>query len=761
MVGGLWMTDANFKSTIYLRNDVETDPVTVTPILWLSNGKKFVLNDVTLEPAGISVININQALANQGVSSWATLTGYVEIQYTWQWDALCVIVWNVDVSHSLILTSGLAPSLPPAAQTTASPQNQVLEGMWWKQEANVSGFVALSNTSAEPIHAAVQVSDAAGNSIGTHSVTISSHGTKIVKMPELQVAGSYAGGVRVAYAGPAGVLIPNGGLEDEAVGYSARMPFTTPPTPSTTPAADSYAELGLMTGAADPMMSFPAGTTFAPYSVVRNISDKPIQLTPTLWWMEAGKPRSASSYPFAVSPGQTKDLDPVSLLSAAGLKNFNGSVNLVLNMQGTVGGLLPVAGSVDHKNTYVFEDMPTRVHEGIAKSISYWSIANGDDTMVTVWNPADEAQDFVFTLFFSGGHYDFPIHLGPRATNTFNISEIVHNQIPDAEGNVIPASVHEGSARISGTLGAAQSILVSMDAGTYNVVKATCGQGCQTCNGWVPGSFIDSTPVDVAVSSTNTVKFIVPFKDGTQRDYTAQSTWNTDNHAVATVQSAGVIKGMSTGSFNTSVQGPSITPAVPCCNLTGGCCAPPTSPGGGGPGLGFTPIQHNYPRNPLPEACRISSFFDAVRNQLAHHAEDVVFDNGNGGGTVPAYGTPVYAMESGTVVAVASGNGPSSLGYPGCAGTGALGNYVKIKGSDGYFTIYFHVAPSVSLNQQISQGQQIGVLDNSGCQSGAHLHVGRKNPSGTPVNFTIPCTNPTPTTNFFDGLVGCDVPTDL
>jgi hypothetical protein len=38
MVGGPWMIDANFKSSIYLRNVVETDPVTVTPILYLSAG---------------------------------------------------------------------------------------------------------------------------------------------------------------------------------------------------------------------------------------------------------------------------------------------------------------------------------------------------------------------------------------------------------------------------------------------------------------------------------------------------------------------------------------------------------------------------------------------------------------------------------------------------------------------------------------------------------------------------------------------------
>jgi len=38
--------------------------------------------------------------------------------------------------------------------------------------------------------------------------------------------------------------------------------------------------------------------------------------------------------------------------------------------------------------------------------------ANGNDTMVTIWNPADELQDFVFRLSFTGGHYNFPIHLG-------------------------------------------------------------------------------------------------------------------------------------------------------------------------------------------------------------------------------------------------------------------------------------------------------------------------------------------------------------
>jgi hypothetical protein len=90
MVGGLWMTDANFKSSIYLKNDVKVAPITATPILYLSNGQSYQLADVKLEPSGTAVISVNDALAAQGIAPYATLSGYVEVQYTWPWDALCV-----------------------------------------------------------------------------------------------------------------------------------------------------------------------------------------------------------------------------------------------------------------------------------------------------------------------------------------------------------------------------------------------------------------------------------------------------------------------------------------------------------------------------------------------------------------------------------------------------------------------------------------------------------------------------------------------
>ena len=46
MIGGIWMTDANFKSSLNLRNVVETSAGTVAPVLHLSNRAKYSLPPV-------------------------------------------------------------------------------------------------------------------------------------------------------------------------------------------------------------------------------------------------------------------------------------------------------------------------------------------------------------------------------------------------------------------------------------------------------------------------------------------------------------------------------------------------------------------------------------------------------------------------------------------------------------------------------------------------------------------------------------------
>jgi murein DD-endopeptidase MepM/ murein hydrolase activator NlpD len=74
-----------------------------------------------------------------------------------------------------------------------------------------------------------------------------------------------------------------------------------------------------------------------------------------------------------------------------------------------------------------------------------------------------------------------------------------------------------------------------------------------------------------------------------------------------------------------------------------------------------------------------------------------------------ASGTPVHSVGMGTVVEAGWG--------------GAYGNQVVIKMNDGTYTQYGHLSSiGVSVGQQVTPGQQIGLSGATGNVTGAHLH---------------------------------------
>lgn len=724
-VGGVWITSQYWKSQLYLKNILKTDPLTVTPVLYLSNGNPIPLAPVHLEPSGTAVVDINQGLAESGIASYASLSGYVEVQYTWPWDVVCATIRDVDQVHSLIFTYGLRPTPTPPAQNGATSQQltQYLEGMWWKQESGVTGFLALSNITGTAVDATVEVLDERNNFLGKHAVTVSPHGTKTINLNELLSAPVPTGGVSLSYVGSPDALLANGGLEDEATGYSAHLPIGPLPAEKANVTVTSFAELGLMSGQADPMMSFPAGTVFTPYSVLRNIANQPVSVTPTLWWMQGGSPKSAQLPQFAVPPHRTQIMDLPAMLSEAGLKNFNGSVNLILESKGPIGGLAVASGSVDQKNTYVFEVTARSVAESVSKSLGYWSTGNGDDTMVTLWNPADEAQDLVFNLYFAGGEYHYHIPLGPRETRMFNVSEIIHAQAPDDQGKTIPPSIHEGSAEISGSRGENEAILVALDAGTYNVVKATCGNQCLTCNGFYQG-FLEPNPYAVPVQGTSQQVFKIQYNTGTQYDESAYSNWSTSNTSVATVNNTtnkGLLTGVGMGTANDLSVTTEYTPVYVLL-----CTQPP---------LPSCPLGYGYPGASGTGTVQVPSFLKVV--SITHDntvclglgcAADiqyrVVDQNGN---PISLAGMTIKESLSGTTTC--SNGTIEDFGQWTTDSTGTLTSPDEI-----FFCCLTGSNCGLSLNQSFTvNGQPVLVMGQNGVTT------------GTKNAITISCTNGKPT----------------
>lgn len=73
----------------------------------------------------------------------------------------------------------------------------------------------------------------------------------------------------------------------------------------------------------------------------------------------------------------------------------------------------------------------------------------------------------------------------------------------------------------------------------------------------------------------------------------------------------------------------------------------------------------------------------------------------------------------------------------GSKGNASYGNCVKIKHPDGYFTLYAHLkSVAVKTGQNVSQGQKIGVMGNTGNSYGRHLHFEVRKSNDTRINPT-------------------------
>ena len=169
----------------------------------------------------------------------------------------------------------------------------------------------------------------------------------------------------------------------------------------------------------------------------------------------------------------------------------------------------------------------------------------------------------------------------------------------------------------------------------------------------------------------------------------------------------------------------------------------------------LTPSSHTYPNAPISTNCRVSTPFDAIINtttRAIHAAQDISNTTHD-----LQVGAPVYAPEGGTVH-IQGGyphiNEPASQ----CAGQHYPANYINITDANGNRTRLVHVTalPGLSEGQTVSAGQQVGTVDNSGCTSGPHVHMSRKQ-AGTVVNFTIPCDNSHfDSSGFYDDSDGLD-----
>ena len=98
-----------------------------------------------------------------------------------------------------------------------------------------------------------------------------------------------------------------------------------------------------------------------------------------------------------------------------------------------------------------------------------------------------------------------------------------------------------------------------------------------------------------------------------------------------------------------------------------------------------------------------------------HHAIDI---SGCG------FGSPIFAIENGTVLETVSGCPNYGSLYDMCGDS--FGNHIWIQHPNGVYAIYAHLTYDLNVapGQQVTKGQVIGYMGSSGSSTGTHLHFG-------------------------------------
>lgn len=536
---GLWRVDDGFVSTIQVKNLLASKPVIFTPALYMADGTEQLLTPIQLPANASTVININTQLQGFPADKAAHISSFGSVSILFNSDpgALIGSITMMNARLSLSYTTSLNGVM------SGTPTMQTLEGLWWRHDSGVGGFVGLSNSTTREIAVQIQAVGSQGGTGPVEQTYLPPHSTKMLDLDSL--IGSLPrremreGGLRVQFDGLIGEVNVVGGLANINNGYSAVMPFWMSGMGIMSSTASSTAQVtlahaGLMTGPADPMMGFPATTKFTPYLALRNTTAQSVDIGLTIY-TDNGTPLPATVHP--LQPFETRQINMKEVLAAIKLSTFSGMINLAVSHKGQSTDVLQVAGSVDETGTYVFEVPAKQAETSMSKETPYWTVAGGADTMVSLWNPSSEPEDLNVTLYFSAGtgKYVLPVHLNAFSSYNFNISMLIREQKKDASGRVIPLGIFEGSLQFASANSETKSIQLVPNIGIFNVATATCYYGCISCPGWF-GATISPGSLSMTVGQSSGLTLSSLYNG---ISYIVYGSWSGSNNSVASISANG------------------------------------------------------------------------------------------------------------------------------------------------------------------------------------------------------------------------------
>jgi hypothetical protein len=175
LYAGLWRIDHTFVSTIRIKNSLVVAPLEVQPVLFMEDGTAYTLPPVQLPVSGVVTLNINEALARAPESMAGHMSSFGSAALIYRYPTpghVMASISMVDVPRSLSFPCAFGELM------NHSPSKQALEGLWWKHDPGVSGFLALSNLTDTETSVNVRIGGARGTAEPARVVEVAARSVK-------------------------------------------------------------------------------------------------------------------------------------------------------------------------------------------------------------------------------------------------------------------------------------------------------------------------------------------------------------------------------------------------------------------------------------------------------------------------------------------------------------------------------------------------------------------------------------------------------
>ena len=143
---------------------------------------------------------------------------------------------------------------------------------------------------------------------------------------------------------------------------------------------------------------------------------------------------------------------------------------------------MPVAVSYDSKQRYGLQSPFTEGTNRMFKG-GMWHVDSTHNTLITTGNGGSESTKAQVSLFYNGGKSQYRLEklLAPGQQLLLDVGQLIRNQVPDSDGNVIPPETMTGSYELRDLDHPAVGLLyegkLTIDK-TYGHASYGCGNCC-------------------------------------------------------------------------------------------------------------------------------------------------------------------------------------------------------------------------------------------------------------------------------------------